>query len=139
MGWSWVNVLVDVPMFAGLPKRQLGRIAELAVEKRMPAYTEIVRAGDIGRSFFVILDGTATVRREGKRPVRLTAGDFFGEMALLDGGPRAASVVADTEMLVMMIGRKDFIAMLEREPKVAVKMLTAIATRLRAAQSSPKD
>jgi CRP/FNR family transcriptional regulator, cyclic AMP receptor protein len=139
MGRSWLNVLTTVPLLAGLSKRHLARIAELATQQRFPGHTDIVRSGEPGSSVFVILDGTATVRRTGRRSATLGPGEFFGEMAVLDGAERTATVTSDTDIEVMVIGRKDLLKLLETEPKLAVGMLTSMAGRLRAAQSSPSD
>ena len=139
LGRSWLNVLETVPLLAGLSKRQLGKVAELVTQRRFPAHTDIVRSGERGASFFVILDGTAVVRRQGRRSVRLGPGEFFGEMAVLDGAERTATVVAETDIEVMVIGRKDLLRLLETEPKVAIAMLASVTARLRAAQSSPRD
>ena len=134
---GWANVLAGVPLFAGLSKRQLNRVAALGKPRRFPRYTAVVRAGERGDAFFVILEGTVIVRPPGKRASRLHAGDWFGEMALLDGGPRAAGVEAETEVLLMAIGRPAFRKMIEADPKVAVGLLTTLAERLRAAERSP--
>ena len=87
----------------------------------------------------MILDGTATVRRTGRRAAKLGPGEFFGEMAVLDGAERTATVTSDTDIEVMVIGRKDLLRLVETEPKLAVGMLTSMASRLRAAQSSASD
>jgi CRP-like cAMP-binding protein len=134
---DWVNVLADVPLFAGLSKRHLKRIADLAVTRRVDRYTAIVREGTRGDAFFVILDGSAVVRKNGRRRARLRAGDSFGELALLDGAPRTATVEAEQETLCMQLGRTSFAKMLESEPKVAVSLLKTLAARLREAERSP--
>lgn len=139
MGRSWLNVLTTVPLLHGLSKRHLGRIADLATHQRFSAHTDLVRSGEPGTSFFVILDGTATVRRTGRRAAKLGPGEFFGEMAVLDGAERTATVTSDTDIEVMVIGRKDLLRLVETEPKLAVGMLTSMASRLRAAQSSASD
>lgn len=139
LGRSWLNVLETVPLLTSLSKRQLVKVAELVTQRRFPAHTEIVRAGENGTSLFVILDGDVVIRREGRRPVRLGPGEFFGEMAVLDGAERTATVVADSDLEVLMIGRKDLLRLLETEPKVAIAMLASMTARLRAAQSSPRD
>jgi len=130
----WANVLGAVPMFEGLSQRHLRKIAGLATIKRFAPAAPIVRAGDAGDAFFVILDGTANVRRTGKRTVKLRPGDFFGELALLDAAPRVASVEAETEVLTMRLGRTAFQRVLEREPKVATAMLRTMAARMRATE-----
>ena len=85
----------------------------------------------------MIITGEAVVRRTGRRNVPLRPGDFFGEMALLDGAPRTATVEATSEVEVMLIPRSAFRKMLRSEPAIAVKMLETLAARLRATQSSP--
>jgi CRP-like cAMP-binding protein len=137
MGRGWADVLAEIPLFAGLSKRQLRKIAALAKTRRYARFTPIVRAGDAGDSFYVILDGEALVKPPGKRGVRLKAGDSFGEMALLDGAPRAATVEAQTEVFAMLLGRKAFGKMIEAEPKIAVALLRTLAERLRASERSP--
>src|SRR6266487_4021895 len=105
MGREWTRVLADVPIFGGLTNRHLARIAGLARSKRFAQKTTIVAPTTPADAFYVILDGRATVRA-GNRRVRLGQGDFFGEMALLDGGARSASVSADSEVHTMVIPRK---------------------------------
>jgi CRP/FNR family transcriptional regulator, cyclic AMP receptor protein len=136
MGRGWTDVLNDVPLFSGLSKRHLNKIAELAKSRRFPRYSTIVRAGERGDTFFVILDGTVLVKPPGKRAVRLAAGDSFGEMALLDDAPRSATVEAQDEVFVMLLGRSAFSRMLAREPKIAIALLRTLAQRLRKVESS---
>jgi CRP-like cAMP-binding protein len=136
MGRGWTDVLSDVPLFSGLSKRHLNKIAEVAKGRRFPRYSTIVRAGERGDTFFVILDGTVLVKPPGKRAVRLAAGDSFGEMALLDDAPRSAAVEAQDEVFVMLLGRSAFSRMLAREPKIAIALLRTLAQRLRTLESS---
>ncbi len=135
---DWTDVLASVPLFEGLTKRHVHGIAKLAKIQSFPAYTEIVREGHRGESFYLILDGTAVVRPPGKRPVKLGIGDFFGELSLLDNAPRSATVQAQSEVLVARIGRSDFLKMLQHEPKVALVLLTTLAGRLRASEASAR-
>jgi CRP-like cAMP-binding protein len=137
MGHGWTEVLSDVPLFSGLSKRHLNKIAEVAGSRRFPRFSTIVRAGEPGDTFFVILDGTVLVRPPGKRAVRLGAGDSFGEMALLGDAPRSATVEAQDEVFVMVLGRSAFSRMLAREPKIAIALLRTLAQRLRTVESSP--
>jgi CRP-like cAMP-binding protein len=132
---DWTNVLADVPLFAGLSKRHLRKVSGLATARRHHPHTAIVRAGAKGDAFYVILDGTVSVNRPGKRSVKLGAGDSFGEMALLDGAARTATVEAEGEVLTMRIPRPSFLRMLEAEPKVAVALLRTLSERLRAEDS----
>jgi len=136
---AWAGVLANVPLFQGLSQRHLRKVAEKATTKRYAPLAPIVRAGDAGDAFFVILDGNASVRKAGKRTVKLGAGDFFGELALLDAAPRSATVQADTEVLVMRLGRTAFQKVLESEPKVGIAMLHVLAARARESSRSPAD
>jgi CRP-like cAMP-binding protein len=133
----WASVLGTVPLFSGLSKRHLRRIADKATMKRYAPLTVIVRSGDVGDAFYVILEGSATVRRPGRRNVELTVGDFFGEMALLGSSPRTATVETQGGVLTLRLGRAAFQKVLESEPKVAVAMLKTLAARLSASNPEP--
>jgi CRP-like cAMP-binding protein len=133
---DWTGVLAQVPLFSDLSKRHLRGIAKLATIRRLPAYTRIVREGEQAHSFYLMLEGTAVVRPSGKRPVKIGAGDFFGELALLDKSPRSATVEAQTEVQVASIGRSAFLRMVEHEPKVALILLRTMAARLRSSEAS---
>lgn len=135
MGREWATVLADIPLFRAIPKRHLRKIAEAATEARFQPHSQIVRKGERGETFFVILDGTARVEA-GRRSKQLRAGDYFGEMALLDGEVRSATVTAQTEVHVMRISRRRFLRMLEQDSKLAVQMLKALAARVRTAERS---
>lgn len=137
MGRDWVPVLAEVPLFASLSRRHLKRVASLARTRRFASGAPIVRKGEAGSAFFVLLDGEARVVVPAGRPRRLRAGDFFGEMALFDESPRSADVVADGEVLAMTIGRSAFGKLLRSEPRIAQELLRTLAARLRAAERSP--
>jgi CRP-like cAMP-binding protein len=136
VGHDWLATLEEVPLFEGLPKRHLRRVAKLARIRRFAPGTALVRSGDAGRSFFVLLDGTAKVMRSGGRSRRLKMGDYFGEMALLDGAPRSADVIAEGEVLALTIDRSGFTKLLSAEPMLAQALLRTLAARLRAAETS---
>jgi CRP/FNR family transcriptional regulator, cyclic AMP receptor protein len=127
---DWAAVLADVPLFAALSHRHLRRIARLAAPVRHRRHSRIVREGERGDAFYVLIDGEASVIGRGRR-IHLRPGDFFGEMALLDGAPRSATIEAETDVLVMRIGRAPFAKMLESEPKIALAILRELAGRLR--------
>jgi CRP-like cAMP-binding protein len=134
VGHDWLATLAEVPLFEGLPKRHLRRIAKLARIRRFAPGSTIVRTGDPGRSFYVLLDGTAKVLRVNGRPRRLATGDYFGEMALLDDTPRSAAVVAEGEVLALTIDRPGFTKLVRAEPALAQALLRTLAARLRAAE-----
>ncbi len=100
--------LQDVPMFEGCSERQLRSIARIARVFDAPAGTVITRVGEPGNKFYLILDGTVSVDLSVGEPVSLRPGEFFGEMSLLDGDPRSATVVADTPVRLLVINRKNF-------------------------------
>ncbi|HEY7659170.1 MAG TPA: cyclic nucleotide-binding domain-containing protein [Actinomycetota bacterium] len=126
------DVLAQVPLFSELGSRFVRRLADRMEEQRYMEGAKIVRYGDVGEIFYVILEGEAKVLNSSGRVVnRLLPGDFFGEISLLDGGPRTASVVAETPMTMLALSRKDFAAALRDEPKVAVRLLRYAALLLR--------
>ena len=132
VGDDWLPVLKTLPLFAGMSARHLRRIPARA--KRFGPGETIVRAGDPGNAFYVVLDGEVRVDLPGGRFVALEAGDYFGEMALLDGAPRSADITAAGAVTVMVIGRTAFAKLLRSEPQMAAVLLRTLARRLRAAQ-----
>jgi CPA1 family monovalent cation:H+ antiporter len=135
VGHDWLDTLAEVPLFDGVPKRHLRRVAKLARIRRFAPGAVLVRAGDPGRSFYVLLDGKAKVVRPRGRSVGLGVGDYFGEMALLDDAPRSADVVAEEEVLALTIDRPGFTKLLRGEPTLALTLLRTLAARLRAAEA----
>ncbi len=99
----------------------------------MPKGTELVKEGGIGREFFFILEGSASVRRNKRRVATLGPGQYFGELALLDRRPRSASVVADTDMRLLVLTQREFAGVVEEIPSLSRKLLTTMAGRLREA------
>lgn len=136
VGHDWLGTLGEVPLFAGFSKRHLRRVAKLARIRRFASGAAMVRAGDAGKTFYVLLDGNAKVVRSGARSVRLGIGDYFGEMALIDDSPRSADVIADGDVLALTIDRSGFSKLLRTEPSLSATLLRTLAARLRAAESS---
>ena len=135
-GALWADVLREVPLFADVPKRHVRKIAGLAKPARFGGGSSIVRRGERGETFFVILEGTARVVRPGRLPaIELGPGDYFGEMALIDGEVRSASVVADGEVLCLRLSRTPFLKMLRGEPELCIAMLRHFAARIRELQA----
>ena len=133
---GWANVLAEVPLFAGLSRRHLRQIAGTGRIARFGNATTIVRAGEPGDTFYVILDGDVSVNRKGIPGISLGAGSYFGEMALLDGGARSASVMAAGPVTCLTIKRPRFLKLLRSEPAISVALLAELAGRLRTIQSS---
>jgi CRP-like cAMP-binding protein len=135
LGREAAGMLAEIPIFAGLSRRHLGRVASIASTKRYAPSSPLVRVGKPADAFYVILDGRVRVQVPG-RPIELVAGDFFGEMALLDGEPRSATVVAVDEVYVLTISRTKFLKLLEAEPKIALAIMATLTGRLRALQAA---
>jgi CRP-like cAMP-binding protein len=126
------DVLARVPLFSGVPSRFLKRLADRMERQRFMEGAQVVRQGDAGDTFYVIVEGEAKVKDRGGRTLaRLIPGDFFGEISLMDGGPRTASVFAETKLTALALSRRDFRAMLESEPHVTVGLLSHAAALLR--------
>jgi CRP-like cAMP-binding protein len=124
-------VLAAVPLFEGLSRRQLKQIADLAEVASFMAGATLVKEGDAGDSFFVILTGEAKVRVKGRTVNRAIPGDHFGEISLLDGGPRTASVVSETPMTVLLIERTAFQKLLRKDPSLSMQLLKSMARLVR--------
>jgi CRP-like cAMP-binding protein len=139
LGRGGIALLKGVPLFSQLSHRDLRRLASHAQEVRYVANRTIVSRGSRGDSFFVIAEGTATVRRGTRRIGTLGPGDFFGEMALLDGRPRSASVVAETKLLALRITRTGFNKALDASPAMARAILTELAGRIRRLEATPHN
>jgi len=130
-----VKVLGGVPLFSACSKRELSRIASLADEVDVPEGKVLTREGDQGGEFFVVIDGKARVMVGDRgRVSALGPGASFGEMSLLDRGPRSATVEAETDMQLLVLDARSFSSLLNEVPSVARKVLAAMAGRLRAAE-----
>ena len=136
----WADMLAEVPLFAGVPKRLLRKLARAGTVERFDPNEPIVTAGRRGEAFYIVLSGRASVRRgRGRRTVEIGPGGYFGEMALIDSGPRSATVVAKSEIMCLLLGREQFGKALESEPSIAFALLRTLAARIRELQESPTD
>jgi CRP/FNR family transcriptional regulator, cyclic AMP receptor protein len=132
---SWSNVLAEVPLFAGLSKRHLNKVAATGTVKHFHPGTVLVRAGEPGDALFVVIDGQVSVRRPGLPEITLRSGSFFGETSLLDDGGRTATVVADGQVTCVTITRSRFLKLLKSEPAITIEILKEVVGRLRAVQA----
>jgi CRP-like cAMP-binding protein len=130
-------MLARVPIFSELSKKELRSIARATKEVNRKQGAVLAREGDAGLGFFLILDGTANVSVGGRSRTSLKAGDFFGEISLLDGGPRTATVTAATDMKLLGLTQPTFKRFVEQDPKIAAKMLKVMAQRLRSSSREP--
>ncbi|HEY7659620.1 MAG TPA: cyclic nucleotide-binding domain-containing protein [Actinomycetota bacterium] len=131
------NSLAKVPIFSECSKRELGIISRAAKEVSHREGTVIAREGERGVGLFLILEGRCVVSIGGKTKAKLGPGDFFGEVALLDGGPRTATVTAMTPVKLVGITGWVFRGLLMEHPSIALKTLEAVAGRLRSVSKEP--
>jgi CRP/FNR family cyclic AMP-dependent transcriptional regulator len=119
------------PLFRGLVPDDLAAVATAAIEVDFPAERAIARQGEIGTGFFIVVSGRVRVVRDGTVVAHLGPGEFFGELSILDGGPRVAQVVTDEPTVCLAIPSWDFERVLREEPGVALAVLKVVAARLR--------
>ncbi|MGH8982165.1 MAG: cyclic nucleotide-binding domain-containing protein [Acidimicrobiales bacterium] len=127
--------LSSIWLFSSCTDRELRLVRRSLEELTAPAGRVLCEEGAIGREFFFILDGRASVRRNGRKVALLGPGDYFGELSLLDRQPRSATVVADTDMVLLNLTQRNFNSLLEAVPPLPRKLLAAMAARLREADS----
>jgi CRP-like cAMP-binding protein len=130
-----LDLLRQTWLFSGLNRRELATVARTADQIGVPAGTVLIKEGDRGREFYLILRGTAAVRRGPRKVASLGPGRYFGELALLDRGPRSATVVAETDMELLVLEQRAFGGVLQEIPGLALKLLVATAQRLREADT----
>jgi len=123
--------LAGIPLFAHLHRREVQRVAALCTDIVVEPGRVLCRQGSPGSEMFVIEEGAFSVEQDGRQVAELAAGDFFGELALLGGGPRTATVVATTPGRVLVLGQPELDALLREEPVVAVRMLPGIGQHVR--------
>ena len=123
--------LAEVPMFHGCTGRELDLIARAGTDIVMTAGTTIIDQGQTGREAFVLLDGTVTVRRNGRKVAGLGPGAMIGELSLLDHGPRTATVVCDTDCELFVLDQRHFMGVLHTTPQLATRLLAHLAGLVR--------
>ena len=125
-----VELIKRVPLFSNCSKRELDQIAHIADEIDLREGKEMTREGSRGREFFVLLEGNADVTKNGRRVNQLTAGDFFGEIALVSDSPRTATVTATSPVRALVVTDRAFRRLLDGSPEIQRKVLMALAERL---------
>jgi CRP-like cAMP-binding protein len=134
-----IERLEEVALLAGCSRRQLRAIARISEVVEVPLDTVLARRGQPGEEFFLILDGSARVDVSPRKRARLGPGQYFGEMSLLDGGPRSASVVAATPLRLLVIHRRDFSTLLREAPELTQNILATLSRRVRVAEAGLND
>lgn len=128
-----------VPLFADLPKRRLRTLAKAALTHDYRTGDTIVTLGSRDADLFVVLDGRVSVRKDGRTAASFTAGEFFGEISLLDPGPRTAEIVADAPTRCLRLAGEDFWDVLEADPRFSSALLRHLGRRMRAIVQPPAD
>jgi CRP-like cAMP-binding protein len=125
-----VELIRKVPLFSHLSRKQLAQVAKVADEIDLREGKEMTREGAPGREFFVILEGSADVRKGGRKINSLKPGDFFGEIALVTSVPRTATVAATSPVRALVVTDRSFRHLLEESPDIKTRVMQAMAARL---------
>jgi CRP/FNR family transcriptional regulator, cyclic AMP receptor protein len=128
---SHLDHLASVPLFSTCTKKELQAVARAGDELVIPAGKVLCEQGTLGREAFVIIAGTAEVRRNDKKVTTAGPGTCVGELALLDHGPRTATVIAESEVTALVIGVREFASIIDEVPSISHKLLRALAARIR--------
>ncbi len=133
---DWADVLATFPLFSGIGKHRLRKLVRQATITEYGRGDIVIQKGTPGNSLHVILSGSAeALGKPASRPLR--TGDYFGELSLLDGTPRSATVVATSELHVMELRRQAFIELTEQEPGVSRTMLSTLGAQFRRLETQP--
>jgi CRP-like cAMP-binding protein len=124
------ELLADVPLFEGLSREQLSKVAGLMTAVDLAAGRVIARQGEVGREFLILLDGEVEVSRDGKVIATRKSGDYVGEIALLDKRPRTATVTAKTDVVAEVLNRAEFSTLLADSPDLSNQVMATMARRL---------
>ncbi len=124
------ETLARIDLFADLSKTELKAIEHLMTPVDFRAGREFITEGSVGREAFILLEGSATVRRNGRLVATVGPGEVLGEMAVLAGLPRSATVTAETDVVAEVLDRREFSALLDSNPKLAKKIMIAAIRRL---------
>jgi CRP/FNR family transcriptional regulator, cyclic AMP receptor protein len=127
-----IELLKGVPLFARCSKKELAAIAQIADEIDLADGKQLTKEGARGREFFVLIEGSADVKRKRRKIATLGSGDFLGEIALVTKVPRTATVTTTSPVRALVVSEQNFRRLLERSPEVQIKVLEALAERVAA-------
>ena len=127
---SYIDHLARVPLFSACSKDELRKLSRRTTDIPVPEGHQLVREGERGLEFFVIVSGRAKVSRRGRKVGEVGPGDFFGELALLIDADRNATITAITPMEAIVLSRREFEAELADAPRMTRKIMSGMATRL---------
>ena len=128
---STVDSLRNISLFSECSAKELALVVKNSTERALKAGTIIMDQGQTGREAYVILEGSATIKRNGKKIGTAKAGTVVGELSLLDNGPRTAAVIADTDVTLLVISERALKGAIDNIPAISRKLLKALATRVR--------
>ena len=128
---STVDSLRNISLFSECSTKELALVVKNSTERALKAGTIIMDQGQTGREAYVILEGSATIKRNGKKIGTAKAGAVVGELSLLDNGPRTAAVIADTDVTLLVISERALKGAIDNIPAISRKLLKALATRVR--------
>lgn len=128
---AYLEHLRNIPLFRSFSTKDLEKIAKAGDEVSMPAGTLIIDQGQMGREAFVVLDGSVTVKRNGKKVATLGPGSIVGELSLLDHGPRTATATCETDCTLLVLSQRTFLGVIEEVPALGHKLLGTLANRIR--------
>jgi len=131
-----MDLLKKVPLFSRLSQRHLGKISKHVDQVQVERESVLAQEGKIGWEFILVVDGKARVEKNGKPIGQLSRGDFFGEISLIDGEPRTATVIAETDMTLLTVNQRSFDHLLDAVPGLQKKMLVALCKYLRRAEKA---
>lgn len=126
-----LELLRRVPIFAALGRKELQRVAQLCDEVDLPAGRMFIQEGAIAHEFFIIVDGEVTIAQQGRQLRTMRAGDFLGEIALIDGKPRTATASTTKPTILLVVGHREFRSLLHEHPAIQLSILQALAARVR--------
>ena len=129
-----LELLQTIPLFRGLSRRQIERLGQLTDEIDLPGGRVLMRQGDRGEELFIIVEGSVRVERDGREIALRSAGDILGEIALVDHGPRTATVTTDGPARLLVVGHRAFDSLMEEFPDLQLKVLRTLAERVRSSE-----
>lgn len=136
---DYASALDNVPLFGQLGRKDRELVAGLMQRSAAQPGEELVRQGEPGNELLIIAEGTARVETDGRTVARLGAGEYFGEIALLDGEPRTASVIADSPMSLLVIQKPAFDHLVQSVPGLSQRLIVVLCARLRRQITDPRN
>ena len=126
-----IDRLAQVPLFSACTKKELRELAKITTDASAATGQVLCTENESGNECYIVVDGQATVTIGGQHVATIGGGGFFGEMALLDGGPRIATVTAATDMELLVLSRREFLELIDQVPSVTRRLLEGLGARLR--------